>query len=479
MKYKALIGLEMHCEMKSERKVFSPSKNEYNENPNVNVSLVDLAFPGVLPVVNKECVKKALKMSLALKAKTPEYFYFERKNYYYPDLPKGYQITQETKPIPAGIYGEFKFLFNGEEKKVRINNLHLEEDSASLTHLDNVSLINYNRVGVPLLELVTEPDLRSADEAVAFLEEMRRVYRYLDISEADTKKGQIRCDVNVSIMDCDLDDHDENNYGTRVEIKNVNSFSGVKDAINYEINRQIAMKENGTYDELEQETRRWDEESRTTKFMRSKVDAIDYKYFVDPNIPKFRVTTDLLESIEKSIPSLPLERYYKYLSYNISSSDAEIIIKERETSDYFDECVSLGIDPVVAMNWLNVQILGYLNRENISMKDFYLKPIYLKQIIDEINKGNLSSKMAKEIFNKSINEKREPKEYFQENSQISDKDTIEKIIDTILSNNPDNVKLYKEGRTNLFDFFVGQVMKETRGKANPVLVKEILNSKLN
>ena len=478
MKYKALIGLEMHCEMKSNRKVFSPSKNEYNEEANVNVSLVDLAFPGILPVVNKECVKKALKMSLALNAQTPDYFYFERKNYYYPDLPKGYQITQETKPIPAGIYGEFKFLHNGIEKKVRINNLHLEEDSASLTHLDNKSLINYNRVGVPLLELVTEPDLHSADEACSFLEEMRRVYRYLDISEADTKKGQIRCDVNVSIMDSNLDELNPNNYGTRVEIKNVNSFSGVRDAINYEINRQIEMKENGTYDSLEQETRRWDEESQTTKFMRGKVDAIDYKYFVDPNIPKFKVSKELLKSIKESIPKLPLERYYEYINLNIPSSDAEIIIKEKGTADYFEECVSLGIEPITAMNWLNVQILGYLNKENIAIEDFYLKPAFLKQIIDEINKGNLSSKLAKEIFSKSINEKKEPREFFNDNKQISDEDEITKIIDNVLLNNEENVNLFKEGRTNLFDYFVGQVMKETRGKANPIIVKEILNEKL-
>ena len=279
-------------------------------------------------------------------------------------------------------------------------------------------------------------------------------------------------------MDSNLDELNPNNYGTRVEIKNVNSFSGVRDAINYEINRQIEMKENGTYDSLEQETRRWDEESQTTKFMRGKVDAIDYKYFVDPNIPKFKVSKELLKSIKESIPKLPLERYYEYINLNIPSSDAEIIIKEKGTADYFEECVSLGIEPITAMNWLNVQILGYLNKENKAIEDFYLKPAFLKQIIDEINKGNLSSKLAKEIFSKSINEKKEPREFFNDNKQISDEDEITKIIDNVLLNNQENVNLFKEGRTNLFDYFVGQVMKETRGKANPILVKEILNEKL-
>ena len=274
--YRAMIGIEMHCEIsETNTKAFSRAKNSYEDIPNVNVLPLDMAFPGTLPVVNKEAVKKALMASIILNCKQPEYIYFERKNYYYPDLPKGYQITQETKPAPIGIYGNFEYEYNGEIRNVRINNIHLEEDSASLTHYNSCTTINYNRAGVPLLELVTEPDFRSADETIAFLETMRLVYQYANISEADSKKGQIRCDVNVSIMDESLDENDSKNWCTKVEIKNVNSFSGVKDAINYEIARQISLKENGTYDEMEQQTRRWDEASMTTIFMRSKVDAID------------------------------------------------------------------------------------------------------------------------------------------------------------------------------------------------------------
>ena len=315
MKYKALIGLEMHCEIsETKTKVFSSAKNSYSEIPNSNIRPLDMAFPGTLPVVNKEAVKKALMASIILNCKQPEYLYFERKNYYYPDLPKGFQITQETKPAPVGIYGSLTFECNGEEKTIRINNIHLEEDSASSNHFSRYSTIDYNRAGVPLLELVTEPELHSADEAVTFLETMRTIYQYAGISEADNKKGQIRCDVNVSIMDIDKDEKDPKNWGTKIEIKNVNSFSGVRDAINYEIDRQIKAKEDGTYDEMEQQTRRWDEETATTIYMRSKVDAIDYKYFVEPNIPKFKLSKEWIEEIKKSIPELAQSRKEKYIN---------------------------------------------------------------------------------------------------------------------------------------------------------------------
>ena len=331
-KYKACIGLEMHCEIsETNTKVFSSAANTYSDVPNSNIRPVDMAFPGTLPVVNKEAVRKSIMASLILGCKQPEYMYFERKNYYYPDLPKGYQITQETKPIPVGIYGKLTFDCNGEQKTVRINNLHLEEDAASADHTGSYSTIDYNRAGVPLLELVTEPDLRSAEEAVNFLETMRAIYQYAGISEADSKKGQIRCDVNVSIMDEDKDDTNLENYGTKIEIKNVNSFGGVRDAINYEIERQIELKEDGKYDEMEQQTRRWDEESGTTIYMRSKVDAIDYKYFVEPNIPKFRIDPAWVEKIKSEIPELPMERLEKYQEqFGLSAYDANILVKEKK-----------------------------------------------------------------------------------------------------------------------------------------------------
>ncbi len=473
-KYKAVIGLEMHCEMKSNSKVFSSARNDFSELANINVRPVDMAFPGTLPVLNKECVRKAILASLILGCKVPEYMYFDRKNYYYPDLPKGYQITQMHDPV--GTNGSVTIDCGSYEKEIKIHDIHLEEDSASMDHFSDVSLINYNRAGVPLLELVTEPCLSSAEEAVAFLEEIRKIYQYADISEADTKKGQIRCDVNVSIME-----EGSTELGTKVEVKNVNSFGNVYDTINYEIERQSKLKDEDRYDEVVQETRRFDEETGTTIRMRTKADAIDYKYFVEPNIPKYKIDKTWVEEIKKNIPELPRERKKKYIEdYGLSEYDANIIIKTKDYADYYEECISLGIDKKQAANYLIVNIIAYLNRELISLKDFYLKPEYLKQILDELEKGNISSKQAKEIFNKSIEENKEPKNFIsKENNQISDTNELNNIIDTILNNNNSQVEAYKSGKTNLFDYFVGQVMKETKGKANPTITKEILKGKLD
>ena len=473
-KYKAVIGLEMHCEMKSNTKVFSSAKNSYSDIANINVNPVDMAFPGILPVLNKECVRKAIMAALILNCKVPEYMYFDRKNYYYPDLPKGYQITQLHDPV--GVNGSIKIDCNGVTKEIKIHDIHLEEDAASMEHFSDVSLINYNRAGVPLLELVTEPCIESPEEAVAFLEEMRRIYQYADISEADTKKGQIRCDVNVSIMD-----KDSNELGTKVEVKNVNSFGNVYETIKYEIERQSKLKDEGRYDEVVQETRRFDEETGTTIRMRTKADAIDYKYFVEPNIPKFKIDSNLVEEIKKCIPVLPNERKIKYINeYGLSEYDANIIIKNKEYADYFEECVSLGMDKKIAANYLIVQIIAYLNKEAISLNEFYLKPNLLNQIISELEKGNISSKQAKDIFNKALEEEKEPKNFIsKDNAQISDSNELTIIVDNILRNNTSQVKAYKGGKTNLFDYFVGQVMKETRGKANPSLTKEILKDKLD
>lgn len=470
-KYKVSIGLEMHCEFKSKSKVFSNALNEYSEIPNINVNAIDMAFPGILPTVNKECVRKSILMAMILNCQIPEYLYFDRKNYYYPDLPKGYQITQMNNPI--GINGNLTIECNGEEKNILIHDIHLEEDTASLDHYSDATLINYNRAGVPLLELVTEPCLSSADEAVAFLEEVRRIYQYADISDADIKKGQIRCDVNVSISDND-------ELGTRVEVKNVNSIANVYETINYEIKRQSELKDLGRYDEVLQETRRFDEETGTTIRMRSKEDAIDYKYFVEPNIPKFKITEEWKEEIKKNIPMLPRERKHMYINeYKLSEYDANIIIKNKNYAEYYEECVNLGMDKKQVANWLIVQIIAYLKQEDITLKDFYLKPNLLKQILSELEKGNISSKQAKEIFNKSLDSKKEPKEFIKDNTQISDKEELVTIIENILNNNLKQIEEYKNGKTNLFDYFVGQVMKETKGKANPVMTKEILKDKLN
>ena len=482
-KYKALIGIEMHCEITSTNsKVFSTAKNSYEVNPNVNIMPIDMGFPGTLPVVNREAVRKALMMSIILGCKQPEYLYFERKNYYYPDLPKGYQITQETKPAPVGIYGEMEYICNGEKKIAKINNLHLEEDSASMEHFADVSLIDYNRSGVPLLELVTEPCFHSSDEVVAFLETIRSIYRYTGISEADSKKGQIRCDVNISIMDEDKDESDYKNYGTKVETKNVNSFSAVREVIDYEIQRQIKLKEDGKYDEMPQQTRRWDEAAGETKFMRSKADAIDYKYFIEPNIPKFRITEEFLLDIKKEIPMLADERKEKYITeYNLKEYDANIIVKDKDVSDYFEELIKNGIDAKEAANWINTVILGTLNKLYIKMEDFNISPKKLAEVIKMISNGKISRNQGKDAISASIEENKDPLVIIEERgfSQIDNDGEIEALIEKVIIDHPKEVEEIKNGRDNKINFLLGLIMKETKGKANPAKTMKMLREKMD
>ena len=469
---KLVIGLEMHAEMKSTTKVFSPSSNVYNKMANVNINEIDLAFPGFMPSLNEECVKKAVEMALILKCDVAKYMIFDRKNYYYPDLPKGYQITQNTRPV--GINGNLEVSLNGSKFNVEILDIHLEEDAAALDHLPTFSLIDYNRAGVPLLETVTAPCMHSADEAIAFLETMCRIYKYTGISEADTKKGQIRCDVNVNLMD------DNGNYITpKVEIKNVNSLANVKLAILYEEKRQIESLKNN--EPLYQETRRFDETSGTTVHMRSKADAIDYKYFVEPNIPPYEITDEFVENIRKTIPVLADIRKDNYMNnLGLDEYNANILIKDINIANYFEKCVEVGIKPIIAANYINGIITSYINEKDININDFYLKPEYLKQINDAKESGILSSKGVKEVFYKSLEEEKEPKNFIsKEDAQVSDENLIESIIDRILSSHEKEILEYKNGRTNIFDFFVGQVMKETKGKANPIITKDLLHKKLD
>ena len=472
-KYETVIGLELHCALKTNSKVFSPSKNSYSEVPNIYANEIDLSFPGIMPSLNKEAVRKALKMSMVLGCTQPDELLFDRKNYYYPDLPKGFQITQVTKPV--GINGKIGLYADGKDFTVYIHDIHLEEDTASLDHYDTYSLINYNRCGAPLIEIVTTPCLHSGEEAVAFLEYLANSFKYCDISEADTKKGQIRCDVNINLK------NKEGKYVTpKVEIKNINSFSHVVEAINYEVKRQTEALDLGI-EELVQETRRYDESTNTTIRMRTKVDSVDYKYFVEPNIPRIKIETSYLEEIKKEIPVLPNVRLIKYIKeYGFTEGDAKTIVRDIDLSDYFEELVSLGVAPKTAFNWISSQIIGYLNKEYTNIKDFYLTPRLLKEIIDAINNGVISSKQGKELFYLCLDEKQEPSVLIKTHnmSQMSDDGTLSDIIDKIIENNPEQRKAFHNGRSNLFDYFVGQVMKETRGKANPVKVKEILNERL-
>ena len=476
MAYKAVIGLEFHCEMKSNTKVFSNAKNSFSKVANENVAPLDMAFPGTLPVVNKTCVKKALMMSMILNCKQPEFMEFDRKNYYYPDLPKGYQLTQFFNPV--GVDGKIEIDVNGTKKEVLIHDIHLEEDAASLDHYYNTSTIDYNRAGVPLLELVTEPCLHSADEALTFLEHIKGIYEYTDISECDTKKGQIRADVNVSIMD-----EDATEFGTKVEVKNVNSFDAIRKTINYEIKRQSELKDAGRYDEVIQETRRWDDESGTTIHMRSKADAIDYKYFTEPNIPKFRITKELLDEIRSKIPVLAHERKEKYIKeYGLSDYDAGVLTKDKKISDYFEECVSLKCDPKSACNWITTRILGELNKsEENTIDDLFIRPNMIVELVTLVNDKKISSDQAKKVFTKMLEEKLTPKEIVKKYDMevIEDSSLIESLVNEVISENQKAIEDYHNGRTNMLDYLVGQVMKKSKGKANPVEAKSKMLERIN
>ena len=475
MSYKAVIGLEFHCEMKSNTKVFSNARNSYSDLPNSNVAPLDMAFPGTLPTVNKVCVKKSLMMSLILHCTQPKYVEFDRKNYYYPDLPKGYQITQFFNPI--GINGKIDYYLNGEQKTALIHDIHLEEDAASLDHFYNTSTIDYNRAGVPLLELVTEPCFHSADEAIAFLEHIKSIYQYTDISDCDTKKGQIRADVNVSIMD-----ENDTEFGTKVEVKNVNSFDAIRRTINYEIDRQSKLKSEGRYNEVVQETRRWDDESGTTVHMRSKADAIDYKYFTDPNIPRYKITSDLINEIKNNIPTLAYERKEKYMKeYGLSDYDSSVLVKDKKISDYFEECLNLGADPKSACNWITTRIMGELNKsEDNTIDNIFIRPTMIYELIKLIEDKKISNNQGKEVFSKMLEEHLTPKEIVQKYNMevIEDDNLINSLVDEVISENEKAILDYKNGRTNMLDYMVGQVMKKSKGKANPVEAKEKLINKI-
>ena len=470
--YKTVIGLEVHCELKSNSKNFSSARNSYSTIPNSNVSVVDLGMPGILPVVNKQAVRNSIKMALAMNCNVPEYLTFERKNYFYPDLPKGYQITQFKNPI--GTNGYVMINVNGEDKKILIHDTHLEEDTASLDHYNAYSLIDYNRCGVPLLETVTEPCINSADEAVAFLEALRSIFLYTDTSYARSDRGQIRCDVNVSLMP-----EGASELGTRVEMKNINSFSSVREAIICEVARQTNILNNGG--KILQETRRYDENKNETYPMRSKEDAIDYRYFTDPNLPPVKISSEWVEEIRKEIPRLQYERSLTYINdYSISRKDAYTIVKEKEISDYYEECIKLGGDPILVCNWLTGSVIGNMNKMSINMKDILLTPLMLVELIKLISDGKISGKQGKDVLEKSMETGKSPSYLVDEMglSQITDENEIRNIILEVINDNLNLVEDYRAGK-RVFDYFIGQIMKKTRGRANPVITSRILKEELD
>ena len=472
MEYEVTIGLEVHCEAKTNTKMFSKGINSYNSLPNNNVNQVDLAFPGILPVLNMEGLEKSIKMALALNCEIPEVLCFDRKNYYYPDLPKGFQITQSRKPI--GTNGYVNVYVGDEIKRIDILDIHMEEDTASLDHFDTYSLVDYNRAGVPLLETVTAPCMHTADEALAFLDALRKIFIYTGVSDARLDKGQMRCDVNVSIAK-----KGSNELGTKVEMKNIPSFVNVREAIIAEVERQKEALNNG--EEILQETRRYDENTKKTYRMREKVDGVDYKYFPEANIPPMIIDKEMVESIKNTLPKLQFERINEYINnYGVSLVDAKSIVKEKNVSDYYEEVISLGSNPKVASNWMANIVLGYLNKEEKDINDIYLTPKMLSEIIEMVETNKISSKQGKDVFNAVLEQNKEPKVIVEELGirQITNEDELRVIVNEVIDANLKMVEDYKNGK-NIFNFFVGQLMKQTKGQANPVMANKVMKEELD
>ena len=468
-KYVPVIGLEVHCELKSNSKNFSSSKNGEGE-VNTNLSVIDIGYPGILPVVNNEAVRKSIMVALALNCNIPEKLTFDRKNYYYPDLPKGYQITQFANPI--GTNGYVMINVDGEDKKITIQDTHLEEDTANMDHLSTYSLIDYNRAGVPLLETVTDPCINSSKEAIAYLETLRNMFLYLDVSDARADLGQIRVDVNVS-----LKKENDDKLGTRVEMKNINSFSTVKEAIEVEIKRQMDILESGGV--IEQETRRYDEVNKTTVFMRGKSDAVDYKYYTEPNIPPIKLRKEFIDEIRSKMPILEYDRKNKYINeYGISNVDASTLTKDKKLSDYFESIISFGANPKETSNVITGFLLGYLNKNYKNISDINISSNDFSDIIKMMSSGKISNKQVKDIFTKALDENISVLDVAQSiGTQISDKEEIRKIINNVFNENPKVIEDYKAGK-NVNGFIMGLIMKKTSGKVNPGVTNMVLMEEL-
>lgn len=467
--YEAVIGLEVHCELKSNSKNFSSACNGEGK-VNTNLTPIDIGYPGILPSLNKEAVRKSLMVALALNCKIPEKLCFDRKNYYYPDLPKGYQITQFNSPIGTGGYVMINV--DGENKKISIQDTHLEEDTANMDHLDGYSLIDYNRAGVPLLETVTDPCISSSKEAILYLEALRNIFLYLGVSDARADMGQIRVDVNVS-----LKKSTDKELGTRVEMKNINSFTTVKEAIEVEIKRQTEILESGG--KIEQETRRYDEVNKCTHFMRGKVDAIDYKYYREPNIPEIKITKEFIDSVRKMMPTLEFERKEKYINeYGISFVDASTLTKDKKLSDYFESIVKYGANPKETSNIITGFLLGYLNKNSMTISDISFSEKDFSDIIKMMVDGKISNKQARDVLSKALEKKISPLEVAKEmGTQISDKEEIRKIVKEVLSENAKVIQDYKNGKP-VAGFMMGLIMKKTGGKVNPGITNMVLNEEL-
>ena len=471
--WEVVIGLEVHAQVLSNSKLFSGSSTKFGANPNTQVSLIDSAFPGMLPVINEECVKQAVRTGLGLNAKINNYSVFDRKNYFYADLPQGYQISQYKNPI----VGEGKVLLdmpNG-SKEVGIERLHLEQDAGKSIHdMDPSSTyVDLNRSGIALMEIVSKPDLRSPDEVNAYIKKLRSIMRYLGTCDGNMQEGSLRADVNVSVRK--LGDKD---FGTRCEIKNVNSIKFMQMAIEYEAKRQVELIESG--EKIDQETRLFDTKKNETRSMRSKEDAHDYRYFPDPDLLPLNIDQKIIDDLKKSLPELPDQKKERFIKdYNLSAYEANVLVSEKEISNYYEE-VAKQSDKKLAATWMMGDLFAMLNDKGLSISQSPISSSNLAELIQSIKSGEISGRIAKEVFEIMIETGDNPKKIIESKGmkQQSDPKELEKMINEILEQNKDKVDQYKSGKDKLFGFFVGQVMKVSGGKANPQLANDILKKLL-
>lgn len=471
--WEMVCGLEIHAQLKTDSKMFSPDSTNFGAGDNENVHPITLGMPGCLPLVNEKAIEYSVKTGLALNCEIRPTSVFARKNYFYPDLPKGYQISQFELPICEEGYVEFKL--GDEIRKIRIERAHMEEDAGKSTHHGDHTLINLNRAGVPLLEIVSRPDITSAEEAAEYARTIRRILRYIDVCDGNLEEGSMRCDCNVSVRK-----KGDTKLGTRAEIKNVNSFRFVQKAIEYEIQRQIDLIESGG--EVVQETRLWDAGSNKTISMRSKEDAHDYRYFPEPDLLPVEVSTEFVEKVRQTIPELPRERALRFQSeYSLPEYDALILTSERELADYFEDVAKKSNNAKAASNWIMGELMRELNDAELSYSAIPVSAENLAKLIQLIDNKTISGKIAKKVFLEIWQKDQDPEDVVKAQGlvQITDESAIEKIIDEIISSNAGQVEQYRSGKTKLFGFFVGQAMKATKGQASPEVVNKLLKQKLD
>jgi aspartyl-tRNA(Asn)/glutamyl-tRNA(Gln) amidotransferase subunit B len=472
--FEAVIGLEVHAQLLTDSKIFATSSTVAGKRPNSLTDPVTLGLPGALPVLNRRAVDFAIRLGLATNCGIQKESIFARKHYFYPDLPKGYQISQYDKPLCVNGFLEVR-LSEG-TKRIGLTRIHLEEDAGKNIHgeQDGSSYVDLNRAGVPLVEIVSEPDIRTAEEAGAYLRQLRQILRYIEVCDGNMEEGSLRCDANVSVRPVGQEE-----FGTKVEIKNLNSFRFVERAIEHEIQRQVMLVEAG--EKVIQETRLFDDQKGVTKSMRSKEQAEDYRYFPDPDLPPLVVDQEWLESVQTTLPELPSQVLKRFVeSYGLDTYLAEILTEERFIATYYDQAVSIHSNTTSIANWITTELFGRLNKEGLTLIDSPISPENLAQLVKNIDEGVISGKIAKTVFDEMFLSSASPESIIEAKGlkQISDPTIIEETVQRILQNNPKQVAEYKGGKDKMFGFFVGQVMKETSGRANPEMVNELIKKHL-